>query len=60
MDLENRAYFATLSIQRWLSIRLDLFGNALVLGITMFAAGFRSTVNPSKIGVVLAYTLGGL
>lgn len=57
LDMENRAYYMTISIQRWLAIRLDLFGNILVFGIALFAAGFRKTVNPSKIGVVLSYTL---
>ncbi len=55
--MENRAYFMTIAIQRWLSVRLDMFGNVLVLGIVLFAAGFRHTVEPSKIGVVLTYTL---
>ncbi|KAF5354262.1 hypothetical protein D9756_007067 [Leucocoprinus leucothites] len=58
LDLENRAYWMTISIQRWLSIRLDLFGNILIFGIGLFAAGFRHSVDPSKIGVVLSYTLG--
>ncbi|KAK0186449.1 multidrug resistance-associated ABC transporter [Armillaria mellea] len=57
LDLENRAYYMTISIQRWLSVRLDVFGNILILGITLFAAGYRNTVSPSKIGVVLTYTL---
>ena len=47
----------TVAIQQWLAVRLDFFGNILVLGIVLFAAGFRNTVNPSKIGVVLSYTL---
>ncbi|KAL0958936.1 hypothetical protein HGRIS_014252 [Hohenbuehelia grisea] len=58
LDLENRAYFMTIAIQRWLAMRLDLLGNILVLGISLFAAGFRNTVNPSKVGVVLSYALG--
>ncbi|TDL20293.1 multidrug resistance-associated ABC transporter [Rickenella mellea] len=57
LDLENRAYYMTVSIQRWLSVRLDFFGNILIFGIALFAAGFRTSVNPSKIGVVLSYTL---
>ncbi|KAG6856149.1 hypothetical protein H0H87_007054 [Tephrocybe sp. NHM501043] len=57
LDKENRAYYMTISIQRWLSVRLDLFGNTLVLGIALFAAGYRHSVNPAKIGVVLSYTL---
>ena len=47
----------TISIQRWLTLRLDLLGNVLVLGIALFAAGFRHTIDPAKIGVVLSYTL---
>lgn len=57
LDLENRAYYMTIAIQRWLAVRLDFFGNLLILGIALFAAGFRNTVNPSKIGVVLSYSL---
>jgi len=57
LDLENRAYYMTISIQRWLAVRLDLFGNILILGIALFAAGFRTTISPSKVGVVLSYTL---
>lgn len=57
LDMQNRAYYMTVSIQRWLAIRLDLFGNVLILGIGLFAAGFRTSVNPAKIGVVLSYTL---
>ncbi|OBZ78499.1 Canalicular multispecific organic anion transporter 1 [Grifola frondosa] len=57
LDLENRAYYMTIAIQRWLGVRLDILGNILILGIVLFAAGFRDTVNPSKIGVVLSYTL---
>jgi hypothetical protein len=55
--MENRAYYMTLVIQRWLGIRLDILGNILILGIGLFAAGFRKTIDPAKIGVVLSYTL---
>ena len=57
LDMENRAYLMTISMQRWLAVRLDFFGNILVLGIVLFGAGFRTTVNPAKVGVVLSYTL---
>ncbi|KAJ8457503.1 hypothetical protein ONZ45_g18288 [Pleurotus djamor] len=58
LDMENKAYFMTIAIQRWLSLRMDVLGNVLILGIALFAAGFRESVNPSRIGVVLTYTLG--
>ncbi|KAF9562072.1 multidrug resistance-associated ABC transporter [Agrocybe pediades] len=57
LDMENRAYLMTVVMQRWLAVRLDFFANVLVLGIGLFAAGFRNSVNPSKISVVLSYTL---
>ncbi|KAJ7163116.1 multidrug resistance-associated ABC transporter [Mycena filopes] len=57
LDLENRAYLMTLTLQLWLGLRLDVFGNILIFGIALFAAGFRNSVDPSKIGVVLSYTL---
>lgn len=55
--MENRAYYMTIVIQRWLGVRLDFLGNLLILGIALFASGFRDTVSPSKTGVVLSYTL---
>ena len=57
LDMENRAYYMTIAIQRWLGVRLDFLGNILILGIALFASGFRKTVSPSKTGVVLSYTL---
>ncbi|KAF9473172.1 P-loop containing nucleoside triphosphate hydrolase protein [Pholiota conissans] len=58
LNMENRAYLMTVLSQRWLALRLEFFANALVLGIGLFGAGFRNTVNPAKISVVLSYTLG--
>ena len=55
--MENRAYYMTVAIQRWLGVRLDFLGNILILGIALFASGFRETVSPAKTGVVLSYTL---
>jgi len=50
----------TISIQRWLAVRLDIFANILIFGIALFAAGFRHTINPAKVGVVLSYTLSSM
>jgi ATP-binding cassette, subfamily C (CFTR/MRP), member 1 len=50
----------TIAIQRWLGIRLDFFGNILILGIALFAAAFRDTVNPSKIGAWLDRDLSSM
>ena len=56
-DVENRAYYMTIAIQQWLGIRLDILRSILILGICLFAVGLRHAINPSKIGVVLTYTL---
>ncbi|CAA7257506.1 unnamed protein product [Cyclocybe aegerita] len=58
LDGQNRAYLMTVVMQRWLAIRLDMFGNILILGIGIFGATFRTSVNPARVGVVLTYTLG--
>jgi ATP-binding cassette, subfamily C (CFTR/MRP), member 1 len=57
VDVENRAYFITIVLQRWLGIRLDFLGNILILGISIFGIAFRDTVTPAKLGVVLTYGL---
>lgn len=56
-DRENKAGYVSISIQAWLNLRLDIFGNILVLGIALFAAGFRTSVSPAKIGAVISYCL---
>jgi len=40
LDMENRTYYMTISIQCWLAVRLDLFRNVLIFGVGLFAAGF--------------------
>lgn len=57
--MENRAYIMTVAMQRWLAMRLEFFANLVILGIGLFAAGLRTSVTPSKIGVVMSYTLSG-
>lgn len=57
LDYQNRAHFMNIVLRNWLAIRLDMFGNILVLGISLFAIGERTSVSPSKVGVVLSYSL---
>ncbi|KAL8287248.1 hypothetical protein RQP46_003700 [Phenoliferia psychrophenolica] len=57
IDDQNQAYYLTVTLQRWLGVRLDFLGNILILGIALFGVGFRDTVSPSKLGVVLTYSL---
>lgn len=44
-------------LRRWLSVRLDLLGSLLVLGVCLFGVIFRRSVSPTKMGVVLTYVL---
>ena len=55
--MQNRAHYMSLVLQRWLAIRLDFFGNILILGICLFGAGLRHSVNPASTGVILSYTI---
>ena len=41
IDVENRAYFLSIALQRWLGVRLDFLGSILILGIGLFGVGFR-------------------
>ncbi|KAL1706525.1 P-loop containing nucleoside triphosphate hydrolase protein [Schizophyllum commune] len=56
-DRQNKATYVSISIQAWLTVRLDLFGNILILGTGLFAAGFRKSVDPAKIGAIISYCL---
>ncbi|KAL8287285.1 hypothetical protein RQP46_003737 [Phenoliferia psychrophenolica] len=57
IDVENQAYYLRLTLQRWLGVRLDFLGNILILGIALFGVGYRETISPAKLGVVLTYAL---
>ncbi|KAE8214065.1 hypothetical protein CF327_g2493 [Tilletia walkeri] len=57
IDYNNRSYYLTIAVQRWLSVRMDFLGNILVLGIGLAAVGFRRTTSPAVLGVALTYTL---
>ncbi|KJK74072.1 Oligomycin resistance ATP-dependent permease YOR1 [Metarhizium anisopliae BRIP 53293] len=53
----NSAYYLTFSNQRWLSVRLDMVGNALVFTVAILVVTSRFSVNPSIGGLVLSYIL---
>lgn len=57
MDIENRAYWLTVTNQRWLGIRLDLLGTILTFCVAILAVAARFTLSPSQIGVALSYIL---
>ena len=57
IDEMNSAYYLTFSNQRWLSIRLDMIGNALVFTVGILVVTSRFSVSPSIGGLVLSYIL---
>jgi len=57
VDIENRAYWLTVTNQRWLGLRLDFLGILLILSVSMLTVGTRFTVSPAKTGVALSCIL---
>ncbi|TFK27186.1 ATP-binding cassette transporter YOR1 [Coprinopsis marcescibilis] len=57
VDNENRAYWLTVTNQRWLGIRLDFLGALLTLIVAILTVGTRFTISPAQTGLVLSYIL---
>ncbi|THV02862.1 ABC transporter [Dendrothele bispora CBS 962.96] len=57
IDIENRAYWLTVTNQRWLGIRLDFLGALLTFVVSLLTVGTRFSISPSQTGVVLSYIL---
>ncbi|KAL2268688.1 hypothetical protein VTJ83DRAFT_3534 [Remersonia thermophila] len=57
IDDVNSAYYLTFSNQRWLSVRLDMIGSALVFTTGILVVTSRFSVDPSIGGLVLSYIL---
>ena len=57
VDVENRAYWLTVTNQRWLGIRLDLMGILLTLAVSLLTVGTRYPILPSQTGLVFLYII---
>ncbi|TFY58828.1 hypothetical protein EVJ58_g6166 [Rhodofomes roseus] len=57
VDIENRAYWLTVTNQRWLGIRLDFLGIILTFVVAILSVASRYTISPSQMGVVLSYII---
>ncbi|KAI9439889.1 ABC transporter [Lactarius indigo] len=57
VNIENRAYWMTVTNQRWLGIRIDLLGTLLILVVAMLTVATRFSVSPAQTGVALSYIL---
>ncbi|KAL0070194.1 hypothetical protein AAF712_002684 [Marasmius tenuissimus] len=56
-NVENRAYWLSVSNQRWLSVRLDFLGSIMVFAVAIMAVGTRFSISPAQTGAVLSYML---
>ena len=57
IDGMHSAYYLTFSNQRWLSTRLDIISNLLVVTTGILVVTLRFTVSPSISGLVFSYIL---
>ena len=57
VDVENRAYWLTVTNQRWLGIRLDFLGIILTFVVAILTVGTRFSISPSQTGVTLSYII---
>ncbi|KAJ1929039.1 hypothetical protein IWQ60_001535 [Tieghemiomyces parasiticus] len=57
LEANNRAYYLTIVIQRWLAVRLETVANILTLFTALFAVVGRYSVSPSIVGLILSYAL---
>jgi ABC-type multidrug transport system fused ATPase/permease subunit len=57
VDVENRAYWLTVTNQRWLGIRLDFLGILLTFAVAILTVGTRFSISPSQTGVTLSYII---
>ncbi|KAF9325126.1 hypothetical protein BGZ91_002564 [Linnemannia elongata] len=57
IDLENRPYFMSYSIQRWLGVRIETIANTLVFCTSLLGVCGRYDIDPATIGLVLSYSM---
>lgn len=60
VDRNQECYILSISVNRWLAIRLELLGAAIILTASCLALttlGIRGTINAGLVGLVLSYGL---
>ncbi|KAI8833890.1 P-loop containing nucleoside triphosphate hydrolase protein [Chytridium lagenaria] len=56
-DSNNSPEFLLLTLQHWLSLRLEVIGSFLVFAAALFGVISRSTISPALLGLSLTYAL---
>ncbi|KAG0023268.1 hypothetical protein BGZ80_009922, partial [Entomortierella chlamydospora] len=54
LDLSNRAYYLFQVGARWISYRTQFFGSLLALMASLFAVGFRDSIDAATAGLILS------
>ncbi|KNG89077.1 ABC metal ion transporter [Aspergillus nomiae NRRL 13137] len=60
MDENLRAYFPSISANRWLAVRLEFIGSIIILasaGLSVIAVATGSGISPGKVGLAMSYAL---
>ncbi|KDR78885.1 hypothetical protein GALMADRAFT_244528 [Galerina marginata CBS 339.88] len=57
VDIENRAYWLTVTNQHWLGFRLDFLGSCMTFIVAMLTVGTRFSISPAQTGLLLAYVM---
>lgn len=57
VDINNGCYYASIISNRWLSIRLEMVANTIVLFAGLFAVIYRDSMDASSVGLIITYAL---
>ncbi len=57
LDLNNRCFYPSLAANRWLSVRLELVTNLIILFSALFAVIYRRNMDASRVGLIITYAL---
>ncbi|KAK6098443.1 hypothetical protein MT418_002471 [Batrachochytrium dendrobatidis] len=61
LDYNQRAFYPSVSSNRWLAVRLEFIGALIVFGSALFgvmAIYFHTSISAGTIGLMLSYSLG--
>ncbi|KAI8647805.1 multi drug resistance-associated protein MRP [Parasitella parasitica] len=62
LDNNQRAYFPSITCNRWLAVRLEFLGSVIIFGSSIFAVlgvlyGPKSYIDPGLVGLSVSYAL---
>jgi ABC-type multidrug transport system fused ATPase/permease subunit len=57
VDQNIECYYTIIVSNRWLSIRLEMIGNFIVLFTALFAVIYRNELDASQVGLIVTYAL---